>query len=267
LKWQERETLHQKKSLGQVFLQTTWPVERMVAKLVELGVEDALEIGPGPGILTKALLDAGMRVTAVEKDERFAARLAGVVGEPQAQRLTVISADILNFDLADWLRPLGDKVAVVGNIPYNISSPLVLHALQYLGRLRAILLMTQREFAERLASPSSSKNYGSLTVYAQLRAQVTIEFLVERTCFSPVPKVDSAVFLATARPDRLPDATLDKVERVTRTAFTQRRKKLRNAIKSLLADADAPGCPIDLERRPDHLTPEEYVALTEFLGV
>lgn len=122
----DQDPLYQKKSLGQVFLRTEWPVQRMVERLVELKVERVLEIGPGGGILTRGLLKGGFDVTAVEKDERFAARLedmAALLPSGSPGRLTVIAEDALRFEWESWLDQSRRRTAVVGNIPYNISSP------------------------------------------------------------------------------------------------------------------------------------------------
>lgn len=256
------DPMFQKKSLGQVFLRTEWPCVRMVDKLKELRVERVIEIGPGPGILTRGLVGAGFRVTAIEKDDRFAARLKESMPE-----VKTVNADVLKFDFEQWLGESGGRAAVVGNIPYNISSPILLRTLTCIDQLTAILLMTQLEFAARVIARPNTKDYGSLSVYAQLRSEPTMEFKVERSCFNPVPKVDSAVMLVTPKREKLDDATLQMAEQVTRTAFTQRRKKLRNAVRQFLEarSGGEAGCPIDLERRPDSLSPREFVLLAKFL--
>lgn len=264
----DRDPMFQKKSLGQVFLNTDWPVLRMVERLRDLKIERVLEIGPGPGILTRALLGAGIRVTAVEKDDRFAARLGEVAATwPESAKATleVENADILKFDLAGWIAREKGRAALVGNIPYNISSPIMLKGLDNIDGLAAILIMTQLEFAARVVARPNTKDFGSLTVYAQLRAETTMEFKVERSCFTPVPKVDSAVMLAVPRRDKLDAATLQQAESVTRAAFTQRRKKLRNSVRPFLGVRGEAGCPVDLERRADSLSPREFVLLAKFL--
>ena len=264
-----RDPLFQKKSLGQVFLNTDWPCARMVERLRDLKVERVVEIGPGPGILTRGLMGAGMHVTAVEKDDRFAARL-GELSEtwPEAKRgsLAVVNEDVLAFDLGAWIEGGVGRAALVGNIPYNISTPIVLKGLDHLDKLVAMLFMTQLEFALRVVARPNTKDYGSLSVYAQLRAEANMEFKVERSCFNPVPKVDSAVMLCVPKRDRLDAKFLHQVEQVTRAAFMQRRKKLRNSIRSFLDARGEAGCPVDLERRADALSPREFVLLTRFLN-
>jgi 16S rRNA (adenine1518-N6/adenine1519-N6)-dimethyltransferase len=263
--------MRQKKSLGQVFLTTDWPVSRMIERLQELRVERCLEIGPGPGILTKALVHAGYRVTAVEKDERWAQRLAEnaeTLSPNLRGNLAIVSADILQYDWQGWLDQGHGRAAIVGNIPYNISTPILLRGINHMRDVAVMMFMTQLEFAARAVSGPNTKDYGSLSVFLQLRADCTLEYKVPRTAFHPVPKVDSAVLSLVPKRDgdRLPEEKLVRAEQVTRMAFTQRRKKLRNSIRSLLdAAGGEAGCPIDLERRADSLSPREYVELAEFL--
>lgn len=262
----ERDSMFQKRSLGQVFLKTDWPVQRMVERLSSLGVKRVIEIGPGNGILTRALLDAGINVTAVEKDDRFAARMSDFAARlPDPRQLTIVNADILRYDWQEWIDRGGGRAAVTGNIPYNISSPILMRGLAHLRDLAALLFMTQLEFAARVAGRPNTKDYGSLSVFTQLRADATLEFNVPRSSFQPVPKVDSAVLLVQPKREALSDAVLQKAEAVTRAAFTQRRKKLRNSVRVFLDATGEEGCPIDLERRADSLTPREFVTLAEFL--
>jgi 16S rRNA (adenine1518-N6/adenine1519-N6)-dimethyltransferase len=265
--------IYQKKSLGQVFLNSDWPVVRMLEVLDDWNIERILEIGPGAGILTKGLLSRGWHVTAVEKDERFAEQLvANVVAlEPSlagTNKLTVRREDILRFDLETWLASSKAPTAIVGNIPYNISSPIVLKALPLLPKLTGVMLMTQLEFAERVAAKPNSKDYGSLSVFTQLRGKVNFEFEVGRDTFRPVPKVDSAVISIQALDALLPEAILKKTEMLTRAAFSQRRKKLRNSIRQFFEEgitAIETGSPVDLERRAETLSPDEFVALAKYV--
>jgi 16S rRNA (adenine1518-N6/adenine1519-N6)-dimethyltransferase len=263
------EKLSQKKSLGQVFLKVEWPTQRMVARLRELGVRRVVEIGPGPGNLTRDLLQGGLAVTAIEKDFRFAGLLADQArhfeGAPGAS-LEIVNADILRFDLEAWLGSTEEPAAIVGNIPYNISSPILLKALDLLPGLKCILFMTQLEFAQRVEAKSGTKDYGSLSVYTQLRADVSLEFKVERALFKPVPKVDSAVILVTPSNATYREGVLKLTEQVTRAAFSQRRKMLRNSIKAFLdRRSETDLCPLDLDRRADAVSPQEFVALAEWL--
>ncbi len=264
-----QDPLYQKKSLGQVFLTSDWPCARMIERLQEARVERVLEIGPGPGILTKGLILAGLHVTAVEKDERFAQRLAEnaeVLTPERRQNLVIVSDDILRFDWDAWIDQGKGRCAIVGNIPYNISTPILLRGIPSIGKLAMMIFMTQLEFAVRACASPNSKDFGSLSVFLQLRADCHLEFTVPRTAFNPVPKVDSAVLSLVPKREKLPEKILQQAEQVTRMAFTQRRKKLRNSVRSLIdARGGEAGCPIDLERRADALAPREFLELAEFL--
>ncbi|SMF46296.1 16S rRNA (adenine(1518)-N(6)/adenine(1519)-N(6))-dimethyltransferase RsmA [Pseudobacteriovorax antillogorgiicola] len=261
--------LVQKKSLGQVFLNTDWPVQKVVDRLQEWGVRRTIEIGPGPGILTRALLEAGFDVTAVERDDRFVERLADYKrarGDNLKGKLEIVGEDVLKFDLEAWVGSSHEPAAVCGNIPYNISSPILMWALPHLPQLKGINFLTQLEFAARLAGQVGTKAYGSLSVFAQLRAKVTMDCKVDRSCFTPVPKVDSALVSLKPKSIGISDELLKQVETLTRGAFTQRRKILKNAISQFLSEEDLiKNCPIDLNRRPDSLRPEEYVQIAKYI--
>jgi 16S rRNA (adenine1518-N6/adenine1519-N6)-dimethyltransferase len=257
----------QKKSLGQVFLNTTWPVQRVVEQILDLGIKRVIEIGPGNGILTEALSTAGINVTAIEKDHRFAERLTERAGRGELPGVQVLNEDILRFDLEDWISSANQSsLGIVGNIPYNISTPIVMRVLPHLQKLRAATLMVQLEFAKRLSATQDTKDYGSLSVYCQLRAFCDFNFKVEKACFTPVPKVDSAVITLRPRTEPLAtDQVLKHTETICRVVFTQRRKKIRNTVKPFLKDTDETSCPIDLNRRPETLTPQDFIDLAKFL--
>ncbi len=265
-----RSSISQKKSLGQVFLNTEWPVTRVVEQALDLGMKRVIEIGPGNGILTIALANAGIKVTAIEKDARFAQRLQDMISSDspnKLQNVEVLNVDILKFDLAAWIAAGGDTpCGVVGNIPYNISTPIVMWVLPHISAVQGAIFMVQLEFGTRIVSEADSKNYGSLSVYCQLRAHCDFNFKVDKTCFTPIPKVDSAVM--TLRPRvALPaeGKLLQYTETVCRIAFAQRRKKLRSAVKQFMHKLLEEDCPIDLNRRAETLTPEDFVRLAKFL--
>ncbi|NRA44196.1 MAG: ribosomal RNA small subunit methyltransferase A [Oligoflexales bacterium] len=266
---ERRQKFSQKKSLGQVFLREDWPCRKMVEQLKKHHVQYAIEIGPGPGILTKLLLSAGINVLAIEKDDRLADRLE----EQNKQfdypgKLEILNQDILKFDLGEWVEAKkSSKAAICGNIPYNISSPILMWLLPYLDQLSLASLMVQLEFGERVASSPSTKSYGSLTVYTQLRSKVQLDFKVPRTAFYPVPKVDSAVITMKPLQNKESELILKKVEQVSRKAFSQRRKKLSNSLSAFLKAGHAQNLPIDLSRRVDTVSPQEFVALVKSLGL
>jgi 16S rRNA (adenine1518-N6/adenine1519-N6)-dimethyltransferase len=233
------------------------------------GIRNVLEIGPGGGALTKELLSKGFAVTAVEKDSRFAELLVESCKGSFAPgaSLMVVNDDVLKFDLSKWLTETNGVRAVCGNIPYNISSSIMQWVIPVMPNLECAIFMVQKEFARRLVAVPSTKDYGSLSVYAQLRAKLRILFDVPREIFKPVPKVDSAVFIMS-RPDAdYSDRDLADSEKVTRFVFTQRRKMLRNSLGKLTDLSSESELPIDLNRRPDSLTPVEFVELARALHI
>jgi len=264
----QHEGIRQRKALGQVFLNTDWPCQRVLEEITSWGAGDVLEIGPGGGVLTFSLLAGGIDVLAIEMDERFAYALGLEYQrrqQPEWGKLEVIAQDFLRFNLDEWLSKQTRRSALVGNIPYRISTPILINALNYLPRLHGVVLLVQKEFAERIVGRQGSKDYGSISVYTQLRADAKIVANVGRECFTPSPKVDSALMVLTARAQVLSPEVLKKTELVTRLAFQQRRKKLHNAVKSLLQERSPGDSPIDLNLRADAITAEDFVTLTKFI--
>jgi 16S rRNA (adenine1518-N6/adenine1519-N6)-dimethyltransferase len=256
----------QSKSLSQVFLHEQWPCHKMAEELKAQGVESVIEIGPGNGILTKALAKQGLKVVAIEKDRRFAQKLLTHKStSSDFEQVEVLTQDFLKFDLEHWVASQTGNVAICGNIPYHISSPIVLKVLAVLNDIRCAMLLVQLEYAQRLVSHPSQKTYGSLSVFTQLRSRSKIEYKVERHCFYPIPKVDSAVISLKSRVIPYPDKILSEVEKITRQVFTQRRKKLSNSLAPFLKSQNPGLLPIDVNRRCDSLSPEEYVSLAETL--
>lgn len=285
----------QKKSLSQIFLLSKEPCFLTLDLLKKNGVDSVLEIGPGDGILTQTLLEAGLEVTAVETDPRFVDHLSKKFSQHiQAKSLSIIHKDILEFDpeklwtASGQLRALDNESdrqhqesiksdtqaqsqkprhwAICGFIPYHISSSIVFWLLPQLENLKMAIILVQKEFGERLVSEPQSKSYGSLSVYTQLRSQAHLELIVDRSCFQPIPNVDSALISLVPKKDKLPQSILDQVETLTRKAFAQRRKKLSNSLASFLREEILTNPPLDLTRRADSLSPEEFVSLTKTLN-
>lgn len=256
--------LKQKKSLGQVFLNVEWPGQMTAQSIRQCGVEHVVEIGPGSGILTRSLLAAGLKVTAVEKDERYAETLRAACGAFDESRLKIVQSDFLTFRLDHWLAEHRDG-AIVGNIPYYISSQILDIILRNFSQLKTAIILTQKEFAERVCSEPGTKAYGSLSVYTQLRSTPKILSEVTRTCFTPIPAVDSALLQLYQSRVQYDAEELKKSEQLSRMAFAQRRKVLSNALKTEFNKLDVTeDCPIDLQRRPDALSPEDYISLARF---
>ncbi|HWP26438.1 MAG TPA: 16S rRNA (adenine(1518)-N(6)/adenine(1519)-N(6))-dimethyltransferase RsmA [Xanthobacteraceae bacterium] len=229
-----RHGLRAKKSLGQNFLLDLNLIDRIARAAGPLQGVTVFEVGPGPGGLTRALLAAGARVIAVERDERAIAALAEL-GAHFAGRLTVIAGDALEFDPRPHLR---GTARVVANLPYNIATQLLVRWLSvepwppWYDRL---VLMFQREVAERIVAAPGGKSYGRLSVLAQWRTQAKILFDIKSSAFVPPPKVTSSLVDLIPRASPLA-CDLKALERVTEAAFGQRRKMLRQSLKPLAAD-------------------------------
>ena len=219
-----------KKSFGQHFL-LDLNITRKIARLAAFAPgERVIEIGPGPGGLTRALLEAGAQVIAIEKDERFRPLLEEL-GGAAAGALTLVLADALAVDEASLMA--GRGAHVVSNLPYNVGTPLLVKWLT--GRFSPVsmTLMFQKEVADRIAAPCGSDAYGRLAVIAQATSHAKTVMDVPARAFTPPPKVESAVVRLTPRADRPSAARLDALQKITAAAFGQRRKMLRASLKGL----------------------------------
>ncbi len=231
--------------------------------------EVVVEIGPGRGALTEGLLSLVDRLVAVEIDRDLAALLRA---RPDASRLDLIEGDILHVDLGEVLRAAGGgRLLIVGNLPYNITAPLLFHLLAHADCISRAIVMVQREVAQRLAAGPGSKEYSLLSVLVALRAQVETRLQVGRACFRPVPAVDSSVVELRFAPQlRYPVEDVNELDRLVRRAFGQRRKMLRNSLLGLHPGGGRPWLEavgqqagIELTRRPEELSIEEFIRLSD----
>ncbi|MEO1293955.1 MAG: 16S rRNA (adenine(1518)-N(6)/adenine(1519)-N(6))-dimethyltransferase RsmA [Pseudomonadota bacterium] len=233
----DRHGLAAKKSLGQNFLLDLNLTRRIARSAAPLG--RVIEIGPGPGGLTRALLTEGAeRVIAVERDPRCLPALAEIA-EHWPGRLTVIEGDALEVDLTPYLGEA--PVQIIANLPYNVGTELLvrwLTAPTWPSWWSRATLMFQREVAERVVGQPGTKAYGRLSVLAQWRTQPRILFDVSPRAFTPPPKVTSSILQLTPREVPLAPAKLSDLEAVTAAAFGQRRKMLRGSLKSLVPEPE-----------------------------
>ena len=255
-----RHGLQATKALGQNFILDRHLLDRIAAVPGDLREATVYEVGPGPGGLTRALLAAGARVVAVERDRRCLPALAELDAE-FSSRLRVIEGDALRIDER---AEVGDGSHVVANLPYNVGTALLLRWLSGDGWppwWRSLTLMFQREVAERIVAQPGSEHYGRLSVAAQWRSNPRIAMAVHRSAFVPPPKVASAVVHIV--PAEMPGGVKPvALESVTAAAFGQRRKMLRQSLKGLPGALDAvASLGIDPERRAETLSVEDYVAI------
>jgi 16S rRNA (adenine1518-N6/adenine1519-N6)-dimethyltransferase len=258
-----RHGLTPKKSLGQNFLFDLNLTARIARAAEPLENITVVEIGPGPGGLTRALLALGARrVVAIERDQRAIAALEEISARYPG-RLEIVAGDALNTDPREYLGP--ERARVVANLPYNIATALLVNWLTaepWPPWYDSLLLMFQREVAERIAAAPGSKSYGRLSVLAGWRTEAKILFDVARSAFVPPPKVTSSVVRLTPR--QVPLACDSAVlQRVTEAAFGQRRKMLRQSLKTLGVDAIAllTEAGIEPTARAEEIPVEGFVAL------
>ncbi|MGH8705293.1 MAG: 16S rRNA (adenine(1518)-N(6)/adenine(1519)-N(6))-dimethyltransferase RsmA [Burkholderiales bacterium] len=240
-----------RKRFGQHFLHDRGILERIVEAIAPAPGDPILEIGPGEGALTRPLLGRAGRLTAIEIDRDLAARLAA---EHPADRLTLIRADALEFDF-DALPP---GMRLVGNLPYNISTPLLFRLAECAERARDLHFMLQLEVVDRMVARPSTPEYGRLSVMLQTRFRMQKLFRVPRGAFRPPPKVESAmVRMVPLAADELPQVDRAVFAAIVRRAFSARRKTLRNALA--LDPEDYAALRLDPKLRPENLSPEDYV--------
>ena len=234
-------------------------MRRIVDAIAPRPGESILEIGPGRGALTFPLLASGCELHVVEIDRDLAAALRErASGYPN---LTVHEADALELDLA-CLAPPPRMLRVTGNLPYNISTPLVFRLLAALPRIRDMHLMLQKEVVDRMASPPGARTYGRLSVMVQLDCEVERILKVGSGAFTPAPRVESAVVRLRPRPRAILDpAARGRFEAIVKQCFSRRRKTLRNALHGLCGEPVIDAAGLDPRARPEMLTVAEFVTL------
>lgn len=261
----QRHGLAAKKALGQNFILDLNLTGKIARAAGDLSGVTVVEVGPGPGGLTRALLSSGARkVVAVERDERCLEALAEIAAHYPG-RLEVFAGDALRTDFAALTG--GEKACIVANLPYNIGTELLVRWLtvaDWPPFYRSMTLMFQKEVAERIVAAPDSSAYGRLAVLAGWRTEARIAFDVPPQAFWPPPKVTSSVVHLVPRPAPL-QADVRLLGQVTEAAFGQRRKMLRQSLKSLGGETLLASAGIDPTRRAETLSVEEFVALARLL--
>ncbi len=268
------ERFRPKKGLGQHFLADRRILNRMIALAGLVDSDTVLEIGPGRGALTLPLARGVRRVVAVEKDEGLIEFLRDRLTRARIDNVRLVNRDILAWDFAEIEEPAGGgRVQVIGNLPYNISSPVLEMLIRNRDRIGKAVLMFQKEVAGRLTASPGSKAYGALTLLVQYHVRPREILSVPRTAFYPRPKVDSAVVsldFSEARPER--SAGEAAFRRTVRAAFGHRRKTLVNSLASLAPPVDKKHlldlldrCGVDPSRRAETLSMEEFLRIAAAL--
>ena len=245
-----------RKRFGQHFLIDARILDELVACIAPRPDEMLVEIGPGRGALTSRLLDKGAVIHAIEIDRDLVHALSIRFGSET--RLHVHLGDALNFDFRQ-LATAPHKLRIVGNLPYNISTPLLLRLLKLEDAVEEMCFMLQKEVAERLVATPSQADYGRLSVMTQAFCAASIAFDVPPTAFAPPPRVDSCVVVF--RPHDAPKCGFEKLESVVATAFAHRRKMLRHTLGRRFSAETLAALHISTTDRPENVTVAQYVAL------
>jgi len=251
--------MHQpRKRFGQNFLQDESIIRQIIGALHLQPTDHCLEIGPGLGALTRPLLANLNQLHAVEIDRDLQHYLIHEL--PNAKKLTLIAADALTIDYT----ALGPALRIIGNLPYNISTPLLIRLLEHIVAIKDIHVMLQKEVAERLAAAPGSKTYGRLSVMMQYYCHVDYLFTVPGTAFHPIPKVESAVVRMTPHQQNRPDIPFHHFETIVAEAFAMRRKTLHNNLKHRFTPADFTALDIDPRQRAEQLPVSAYVTMAAY---
>lgn len=260
-----------RKRFGQNFLKDLNIVQKII-NILKLNRSDrVLEIGPGLGVLTRPILEAVNHLEVIEIDRDLAQQLKSTLGATYP--FIIHTADVLHFDFSSLSRfeatelELTDKKwRIIGNLPYNISTPLIFHLLKFLPMIEDMYFLLQKEVVDRLTATPYHKEYGRLSILLQYYCDIRALFTVEPTAFYPIPKVQSTfVRLVPYSTPPFPPTRFSQLQEVTRTAFNQRRKTLSNALKVYLSTQDFIALNIDPTLRPEALSIEDFVRISNFI--
>jgi 16S rRNA (adenine1518-N6/adenine1519-N6)-dimethyltransferase len=251
-----------RKCFGQNFLQDTHIINAIIHAINPLPDDFLVEIGPGRGALTLAMLKRITKLTAIEIDRDLVAYLE----DKKLPGLNIISADALSVDYSTFTSTNNNRIKLYGNLPYNISTPLLIHLLHHINDIKDCHFMVQKEVAERIIAQPNSKDYGRLSVMLQYFFQTDILFFVSPEAFYPKPKVESAIIRLTPHaisPYSLVD--FKQLESTVKQAFGQRRKTLRNNFKTIFNEENWKKLEIDPQQRPEQIPIEKFVSIAQFM--
>ncbi len=253
-----------RKRFGQHFLHDEEIISRIVQAFAPKPGQRIVEIGPGEGAITLPMLRKAGKLTLIELDRdlvpRIRSRCEGI-GEVE-----IINADVLNVDLGE-LAGDGEKLRIIGNLPYNISSPILFHCIGHLDSIEDMVFMLQKEVVDRMAAAPGSKVYGRLSVMLQLACRVEPLLPVPPHAFRPPPKVDSAVVRLSPLPRaQRPVEHMGLIAQLVRAAFGQRRKTLSNSLEGFASADELRTVEIDPRARAEQISPQSFVRLAEFLA-
>ena len=238
-----------RKRFGQNFLVDDQIINRIISTINPKNNEIIVEIGPGKGALTLPILEHLNHLNVIEIDRD----LVSLLNSLQQDKLTIFEADALQFDFNQFPQ----KIRVIGNLPYNISSPLLFHLLDFREQIIDMTFMLQKEVVDRIVATHGNKTYGKLSVIMQAFFEVESMFVVPKESFEPQPKIESAILYLKTRTEPLVK-NLKPLEEIVKVAFSQRRKTLKNCLKSIINQSQTE---IDLSQRAEMLSIENFITL------
>ena len=248
-----------RKRFGQNFLTDQGVITAIARAIAPCEDDNVVEIGPGQGALTDALFDSGCAINAIEIDRDLQSQLRVMFFN---RDLTLHNADALKFDFSQLSKAAND-LRVVGNLPYNISTPLIFKLLENLGLIKDMHFMLQKEVVDRLAATPGTKAWGRVSVMTQIDCEVESLFEVPPEAFFPQPKVQSAIVRITPKNEPYrPECSREQLSKLVQMAFAQRRKTLRNNLKDVMTDAKIEGLGIDPGCRAETLSLDQLIALS-----
>ena len=254
-----------RKRFGQNFLIDNYVIENIIRALQLKAQDRIIEIGPGRGALTKPLFDAVQHLEVIELDRDLATALHTSFGKS----LTIYTEDALSFDFKKLVQDESSlkKLKIVGNLPYNISTPLIFHLLSFADSIESMHFMLQKEVVDRLIAGPNHRDYGRLSIMVQYYCKTEWLFQVPPSAFYPAPKVESAFVRLIPHPSLpFPARNLLLLQDIVRIAFNQRRKTLSNALKVYLSSDDFATLQLNPKSRPENLSVEDYVKISNFIN-
>ncbi len=238
-----------RKRFGQNFLVDHRIINQIISTISPKNDDSIVEIGPGKGAITFPIIEHLDHLSAIEIDRD----LISILKSKEQEKLTIYQADALTFDFSQ----IPNKLRIIGNLPYNISSPLLFHLLDYRKQIIDMTFMLQKEVVDRIVAPPGNKTYGRLSVMMQAFYEVELMFVVPKESFEPQPKIESAILYLKTREQPLVKNS-KPLEEIVKLAFSQRRKTLKNCLKSVLNQSQTE---IDLSQRAEMLSTENFVTL------
>ncbi len=249
-----------KKRFGQNFLHDDQIIADIVAAVDPQDGQHMVEIGPGRGALTLPLLQRSQRLDVIELDHDLVPLLQQKLIE--YEQLSIHQADALSFDYSTLVTE-NEKLRIIGNLPYNITTPLLFHLLEQSSYIDDMCFMLQEEVVDRICAQPGSKTYGRLSIMVQYQCEAVKLFVVPAEAFEPIPKVESAIIYLRPRADFIGGAIpIKALNTIVLKAFSQRRKTIANTLKNMVSPGDLQADNIDLKQRPETISIEQYVAIT-----